>query len=419
MRFDFVRIPTSSTSTTTSKTICKNLDALRYRSELLFRGHSVERSGSAVWLFFVRFVGVEGPYSCLLIWRRSCYDNSMRKAQGTHEQTAHRRRTQSRFQERLETLGVSDDQLDVSLREAGFIDPEFNDEPFRLLAAHLLSMKHVAVAYSGGVDSTFLLRVAWGLLGDRCLGVLAFSESLDRNELTDAKRVVEAIGAPYKIIETHEYDNPAYRVNNPDRCYHCKNELFDKAKAFAAARGIAYVLDGSNADDVGDYRPGLRARDEHGVSSPLLEAGLDKAAIRHYSKILGLPTWDKPAAPCLSSRIPYGSEVTSEKLRQVERVENDLRQLGFRVVRVRHHGDVARVEIPAEDLPRFVSEANRQRVVAAAKSAGFIYVAVDLEGFRSGSLNRTLTSESDGAAPAGRLIPVDALQKLDSGGPSS
>ena len=272
----------------------------------------------------------------------------------------------------------------------GFDDPVFEEEPFRRLAGILAELGQVLVAFSGGVDSALLLRVARAVLGDRAQGVLAVSESLDRNELDEARKTADSMGAPLRIIETREYDNPEYRKNDGSRCYHCKSELFTEAQSLAEREGIPWVLDGSNADDVGDHRPGLRARNEQGVRSPLLEAGLGKSDIRRYSKALGLPTWDKPAAPCLSSRIPYGSEVTREKLRQIETSEKALRDLGFRVVRVRHHDALARIEVPLEDLPRLLDPAIRESILAALKAAGFLFVAIDLEGFRSGSLNAAL-----------------------------
>jgi uncharacterized protein len=288
----------------------------------------------------------------------------------------------------------------------GFQGEIFQEPGFVRLVEILRSLGSAAVAYSGGADSAFLLRVAHGVLGSRATGILAVSESLDQGELEGARRTAEAMGIPIRIIETHEYDSAEYRKNDGSRCYHCKHELFAEVRKLAAREGIPYVLDGSNADDAGDYRPGLRARDEQGVRSPLLEAGLDKAAVRRYSMALGLPTWDKPAAPCLSSRIPYGSEVTREKLRQVEAAEKGLRALGFRVLRVRHHGDVARIEVPAGEIPRLADPDVRARAVAAIKDAGFLFVALDLEGFRSGSLNAAL---GEGA----RLLPVEEVGKLE------
>lgn len=298
-------------------------------------------------------------------------------------------------------------KVDAAIARAGWSDPVFRENGFRRLVALLLELEEVAVAYSGGVDSTFLLRVAHAVLKDRAIGVLAFSESLDRNEFEAAKSLAQELAIPLQIIETREYDNPEYRRNDGNRCYHCKFELFDQVKEFARQHSIRFAVDGSNSDDTQDYRPGLRARDEHQVRSPLLEAGLDKAAVRRYSKALGLPTWDKPAAPCLSSRIPYGSEVTFQKLRQVERVEADLRALGFRVVRVRHHDSLARIEVPLEDLPRLMSPEIRSQVTASTQAAGFSFVAVDLEGFRSGSLNRALQRGG------GQIVPLEDVTRLD------
>jgi len=267
------------------------------------------------------------------------------------------------------------------------------DPKLAALAGILRELGHVAVAYSGGADSAFLLKAAREVLGERAVGVLGFSESLDRNEFEAARRVADAMGVPLKVIETREYDNPLYRKNDRERCYHCKSELFEKVVEFARAEGIPHVLDGSNFDDLKDYRPGMRARGEKGVRSPLQEAGLTKEEIRRHSRALGIPTWDKPAAPCLSSRIPYGTEVTQEKLRQIEAAEAVLRALGFREVRVRHHGEVARIEIPLADLPRLLEPAARQAAVEGLKRAGFLYVALDLQGLRSGSLNEMLSGQ--------------------------
>ena len=273
-----------------------------------------------------------------------------------------------------------------------------DDPKIARLVSVLKDLGQVAVAYSGGVDSAFLLKVAWDVLGQGAMGVLAWSESMDRNEYAEAQKVAAAMGIPIRIIETREFDNPAYRQNAPDRCYHCKTELFKRVKDFAAQKGIPWVLDGSNSDDLGDYRPGARARAEKGVRSPLQEAGLTKDEIRRHSRALGVPTWDKPSAPCLSSRIPYGTEVTDERLRQVEASEASLRSLGFREVRVRHHGQIARIEIPPADFPRILDAQVREAVIGAIKESGFLYVALDLQGIRSGSLNEVL--KRAGASPA-------------------
>ena len=286
-------------------------------------------------------------------------------------------------------------------RAAGFDGEPFEEDGFLRLAANLTGLESVCVAYSGGVDSTFLLRVAVGLLEDKAIGVLGSSESLDRHEHAAAMEVAQKHDLPIRVIETHEYDNPAYRRNDAQRCFHCKDELFSEVRDFARREGFAAVADGSNADDVGDFRPGLKARNRHGVRSPLLESGLCKADIRRYSRALGLPTWDKPAAPCLSSRIPYGLEVTAAKLRQIEAAEKVLRDAGFRTVRLRHHGDVARIELPLEDLKPLLSSGRLEEITAAVKAVGFLFVTLDLEGFRSGSLNQALVLPVLGAAGGG------------------
>lgn len=280
----------------------------------------------------------------------------------------------------------------ATMRYLSTLEQLMADDKFRRLVELLKSFKSVVVAYSGGVDSTFLLKVAHEVLGDQARGVVAFSESLDRNEYDEARRVAAEMGVPITMIETHEYDNPLYRRNDADRCYHCKKELFVEVKKYASREGFPYVLEGSHAGDVGDHRPGLRARNEEGVRSPLMEVGLDKEDIRRYSRALELPTWDKPAAPCLSSRLPYGTEVTSEKLRQIEAAEKALRDLGFRTVRVRHHGAVARIEVPRDRFANLLEDTTLGAAIKAVKAAGFLHVAMDLEGFRSGSLNAALRS---------------------------
>jgi uncharacterized protein len=303
-------------------------------------------------------------------------------------------------------MSTSHASLAAMLRGEGV----FAEPKFRRLLELIGGLRRSIVAYSGGADSAFLLQVAHAALGDDVLGVLGISESLDRNESRDALAVAARIGAPVRTVETREYEREEYRLNDGNRCYHCKTELFSVLRRLADSEGYRFVLDGSNADDLGDFRPGMRARDEQGVRSPLQEAGLTKAEIRDYSRALGLPTWDKPAAPCLSSRIPYGSPVTFEKLRQVEAAEAALRALGFRIVRVRHHESLARVEVPLEDLPRLVEAPLRDEAVRRLKEAGFLFVAFDLEGFRSGSLNAALSAPQ--APPPTQPIPLAEIRRL-------
>lgn len=243
------------------------------------------------------------------------------------------------------------------------------------------------VCYSGGVDSTFLLKVAVDVLGDGAVALTAVSPSLAAEEREAAARLAREIGARQVEVETREMASAGYVANSPRRCYFCKDALFTEAKRVARELGLSTIVYGVNADDAADFRPGMEAAREHGIGGPLLEAGLGKAEIRELSRRLGLPTADKPAQPCLASRLPYGTEVTIERLRTVERGESALRRLGFRALRVRHHGDVARLEIPEADLPRLLDPATRRAVVAALRDAGFRYVAVDLQGLRSGSLN--------------------------------
>ena len=267
----------------------------------------------------------------------------------------------------------------------------------------LAALPRAVVAFSGGVDSSLLAAAAAAALGDRALAVTGVSDSLAAGERAEARRVAAAIGIAHREIATHELDRPRYAGNSPDRCFECKDELYALLGALAREDlGGAVVLDGANADDRGDFRPGRRAAQAHGVRSPLAEAGFTKADVRALARRLGVPTWDKPAMACLASRIPYGSEVTPEKLRQVAAAEEALRALGFRELRVRHHGAVARVELGADELDAALAGPLRARVAAAVKAAGFAYAAVDLEGFRSGSLNEVLPLAPAGEGGAAR-----------------
>jgi uncharacterized protein len=259
------------------------------------------------------------------------------------------------------------------------------------LDARLRSVTSLVVAYSGGVDSAFLALAATRALGSRALCVTADSPSYPAHHRRMAEQVAREFAFRHEFIQTQELSRPEYRANDTDRCYHCKHELYTGLTALAVERGFAAVADGNNADDRGDYRPGRRAAREFGVISPLDDAGLTKADIRALSHEAGLPCWDEPASACLSSRVPYHSEVTEEKLQTIERAEEIVRALGFRVVRVRHHGDVARLELAREELPRLLDAAISDTIDRQLRALGFRYVAVDLKGYRLGSLNEGLS----------------------------
>ncbi|MDB9526716.1 ATP-dependent sacrificial sulfur transferase LarE [Oscillatoria sp. CS-180] len=246
------------------------------------------------------------------------------------------------------------------------------------------------VAYSGGIDSTLVAKVAYDVLSDRALAVTADSPSLMSDDLEDAKIQAAEIGIRHEIVKTYEMENLNYTSNPANRCYFCKSELHDTLKPLALERGYPYVVDGVNADDLHDYRPGIQAAKERGARSPLAEANITKLEVREISRSLGLPWWDKPSQPCLSSRFPYGESITQEKLQRVARCERYLRRLGLRNLRVRSAGETARIELPAAEIKAFIQSTDLPTLVAAFQDYGFTYVTLDLEGYRSGKLNQDL-----------------------------
>ena len=262
----------------------------------------------------------------------------------------------------------------------------------------LQGFESAIVAYSGGVDSTVLARVAAEVLGDRVIACTAVSPSLAAAELAAAQEAAQAMGIELRLVRTGEVEREDYARNMPDRCYVCKGTLFARLAEIAQSEGFRYILYGANADDGTDYRPGARAAVEAGVHAPLAQAGLTKDDVRAIARVYGLPNWDKPASPCLASRIPYGQRVTVEKLRQIEDGEQILRRLGFREARVRHHGDIARIEVSRDELPRIIAPEAADEISQGLLRLGFTHVAVDLRGFRSGSLNEAL--------PRARDVPV-------------
>lgn len=270
---------------------------------------------------------------------------------------------------------------------SGMLQPKL--EQLRTLFA---DMEQALIAYSGGIDSTLVAKLAYDVLGDRALAITAASPSLMPEDLEDAQVQAAEIGIAHEIVETHEMDNPNYAANPVNRCYFCKSELHDTLKPLALERGYPYVVDGVNADDLFDYRPGIQAAKERGVRSPLAEVGLSKLEVRQLAKELGLPWWNKPAQPCLSSRFPYGEEITVAKLQRVGRAERYLRNLGLEQLRVRSEGDTARIELLPTDIQSFVLNTDLPTLVSTLQSYGFIYVTLDLEGYRSGKLNQVLAT---------------------------
>jgi len=266
-------------------------------------------------------------------------------------------------------------------------------QKLHILESRLAQLGRVMVAYSGGVDSAFLAGAAHRVLGSGMLAVLADSASLARRDMEQASAFAHSLAMPLHVIQTGELDRPEYQRNDANRCFHCKDELFASMKTLGAKLGFENIAYGMNADDTRDYRPGQRAAAQHAVLAPLAEAGLTKLEIRALAKAAGYPLWDRPAAPCLSSRVEYGRTVTREVLEQVERAEESLRQLGFRELRVRHHGELARVEIARSEMPRALAMEMLDQITAALKLSGFQYVTLDTQGFRSGAMNAILPAD--------------------------
>ncbi len=252
----------------------------------------------------------------------------------------------------------------------------------------------VLVCYSGGIDSAFVLAVATERLGKRAIGMTAVSASLPESEKDDAARIADVLGAEHRFVSSNEIARPGYVANAPDRCFHCKTELYEIAELKRVEWGLRAVANGTNADDLGDYRPGLTAAANAAVRSPLVEVGMTKADVRAAAQLIGMDVWDKPASACLSSRIPYGQSVTPERLAQVGALEAELKRLGFRQVRARWHDTIARIEVSLEELPKLLAPGVRDEVVEAGKRSGFKYVTVDLGGYRTGSHNEVLVGKS-------------------------
>ncbi|RPI09396.1 MAG: ATP-dependent sacrificial sulfur transferase LarE [Acidobacteriales bacterium] len=270
------------------------------------------------------------------------------------------------------------------------LDPAILGEKEQKLFGVLRGLGKVIVAYSGGTDSAYLAWAAGQALGENAVAITADSASVPESHKRDAEEFARIFGLRHEYVTSYEFENPLYSANNPDRCFHCKDELFVRLEQVARERGIAHIVYGVNVDDLGDYRPGQNAAANHNVQAPLVEAGLRKAEIRELSRLAGLPTWDRPAAACLSSRVPYGTPVTVETVKTVERGEEAVKALGFRQFRVRYHGELVRLEVAPDEMPRALTAEMARQFTAIFKDLGFLYVTLDLQGYRQGAMNEAL-----------------------------
>jgi pyridinium-3,5-biscarboxylic acid mononucleotide sulfurtransferase len=269
------------------------------------------------------------------------------------------------------------------------------DKKINKLKNYLGAIDSAIIAFSGGVDSTFLLKITSDILKDKVIAITAKSPTFTQNELKDSKAIAQELKVKQVIIETDELSNKSFTVNDKERCYYCKNELLRLVSKYAKKNNFNYIFDGSNYEDINDYRPGARAVKKWGVISPLKEAGLTKEEIRNASKELGLSTWDKPAAACLASRIPYGTGITKDLLQKISSAESVLKKLGFKQVRVRHHGNIARIELPVHDIQKILEDKIKNTVIRSLKKLGYVYITLDIEGYSTGSMNKVLELDSD------------------------